>query len=274
MTASVYWQAFGQDPAQGSDLVLIHGWGMNGAVWQHLVPQLAAHYRVHVVDMPGYGYSAGVKAQSVEAMAQALLAGAPEQAVWLGWSLGGLVAKQAALQAPGRVSRLITVASSPRFAAMDSWRGIQPQVLSDFQQQLSDDFSLTVERFMALQAMGSPSARQDIKLLKQAVLSRPQPSPDALAAGLEMLAEVDLRRQLAQIQQPWLRLYGRLDGLVPAKVASDMDKLAPQSEKVVFAKASHAPFISHPQDFMQALQRFIDGGTSAALATESTERLK
>ncbi|KDM92328.1 pimeloyl-ACP methyl ester esterase BioH [Photobacterium galatheae] len=267
MAASVYWQTFGPDSGQGSDLVLIHGWGMNGAVWQHLIPQLENHYRIHVVDMPGYGHSTSVAAGTVEAMAEALLHGAPEEAVWLGWSLGGLVAKQAALLAPARISKLITVASSPCFAAGDDWRGIKPQVLRDFQQQLSDDFALTVERFMALQAMGSPTARQDIKQLRQAVLSRPQPSPDALAQGLEILAEVDLRTQLAQIRQPWLRLYGRLDGLVPAKVAADMDHLVPDSPKVMFTKASHAPFISHPEDFISALHAFIEAAQSEGVAT-------
>ncbi|WP_330961544.1 pimeloyl-ACP methyl ester esterase BioH [Photobacterium sp. 53610] len=267
MAASVYWQTFGPETGQSSDLVLIHGWGMNGAVWQHLVPQLESRYRIHVVDMPGYGHSAEVSAGTVEAMAESLLHGAPEEAVWLGWSLGGLVAKQATLMAPARVSKLVTVASSPCFAATDDWRGIKPQVLSDFQQQLSEDFAMTVERFMALQAMGSPTARQDIKQLRQAVLSRPQPSPAALAQGLEMLAEVDLRKHLTQIRQPWLRLYGRLDGLVPAKVASDMDLLAPDSQKMMFTKASHAPFISHPEDFIGALQAFMEESLPETAAT-------
>ncbi|MCW8329552.1 pimeloyl-ACP methyl ester esterase BioH [Photobacterium sp. SDRW27] len=253
MTAKLHWQTEGQ----GSDLVLIHGWGMNGAVWQQLLPLLTPHYRVHWVDLPGYGHSRELITDSVDEMAHVLLENSPESAIWLGWSLGGLVAKQAAILAPERVSKLVTVASSPRFAAESTWRGIKPQVLADFQRQLSDNFQLTVERFLALQAMGSPTARQDIKLLKQAVLSRPQPNPEALAAGLRLLAEVDLREQLAQISQPWLRLYGRLDGLVPVKIAAELDELAPQSQRQVFAAASHAPFISHPEEFVEALQSFI-----------------
>ncbi|GAB3529288.1 MULTISPECIES: pimeloyl-ACP methyl ester esterase BioH [Photobacterium] len=253
MTAKLHWQTEGQ----GSDLVLIHGWGMNGAVWQQLLPLLTPHFRVHLVDLPGYGHSREHHAGNIEEMAYQLLENSPESAIWLGWSLGGLVATQAAIQAPERVNALVTVASSPRFAAENTWRGIKPQVLNDFQRQLSDDFQLTVERFMALQAMGSPTARQDIKLLKQAVLSRPQPNPKALASGLQLLADVDLREQLDQISQPWLRLYGRLDGLVPVKVAAELDALAPRSERQVFAAASHAPFISHPEEFVKALRTFI-----------------
>ena len=253
MTAKLHWQTEGQ----GSDLVLIHGWGMNGAVWQQLLPLLTPYFRVHLVDLPGYGHSHELLAANIEEMAYQLLEYSPESAIWLGWSLGGLVATQAALQAPERVTSLVTVASSPRFAAENTWRGIQPQVLEDFQHQLSDNFQLTIERFMALQAMGSPTARQDIKLLKQAVFSRPQPNPEALATGLKLLADVDLRDQLGQISQPWLRLYGRLDGLVPVKIAAVLDELAPQSQRQVFAAASHAPFISHPEEFVKALRAFI-----------------
>jgi pimeloyl-[acyl-carrier protein] methyl ester esterase len=253
MTTALHWQTEGQ----GSDLVLIHGWGMNGAVWQQLLPLLIPFYRVHWVDMPGYGHSHDISADSIEDMAQLLLDESPMSATWLGWSLGGLVATQAALLAPERVTRLVTVASSPRFAAEGTWRGIKPQVLDDFRHQLGKDFQLTVERFLALQAMGSPTARQDIKLLKQAVLSRPQPNPEALSTGLRLLADVDLRAQLGGITQPWLRLYGRLDGLVPAKVAKDMDQLAPRSHRQIFAAASHAPFISHPEEFVQTLRNFI-----------------
>ncbi|WEM42407.1 pimeloyl-ACP methyl ester esterase BioH [Photobacterium sp. DA100] len=252
MTAQLHWQTEGQ----GSDLLLIHGWGMNGAVWQQVLPELTQHYRVHVVDLPGYGHSRHHPAVDVDEMANMLLAQAPEQAIWLGWSLGGLVATTAALQAPGRVQKLVTVASSPRFAAEKTWRGIKPEVLDDFRRQLDLDFRATIERFMALQAMGSRTARQDIRQLKEAVLSRPEPNPAALALGLDILARVDLRPELAAVSQPWLRLYGRLDGLVPAKVARDLDSLAPQSQQHVFAAASHAPFISHPDEFIDTLKAF------------------
>lgn len=100
MTKKLHWHTEGE----GSDLVLIHGWGMNGAVWQQVLPLLAQDFCVHVVDLPGYGLSNQSVAENVEEMAQQLLDESPQQAAWLGWSLGGLVAKQAALTAPDRLS--------------------------------------------------------------------------------------------------------------------------------------------------------------------------
>ena len=186
-------------------------------------------------------------------MAQQVVEKAPEQAIWLGWSLGGLVASLVALQHPQRVQALVTVASSPCFGARDQWPGIKPEVLSGFQQQLSEDFQRTVERFLALQTMGTESARQDARALKSTVLSLPMPPAEVLNGGLEILKTADLRQPLAALTMPFLRLYGRLDGLVPRKIVPLLDELWPQSESVVFEKAAHAPFISHPQPFCEPL---------------------
>ena len=58
---------------------------------------------------------------------------------------------------------------------------------------------------------------------------------------------------------PFLRLYGYLDGLVPRKVVPMLDKLWPHSESYIFAKAAHAPFISHPVEFCHLLVAFDRG---------------
>ena len=148
---------------------------------------------------------------------------------------------------------LVTVASSPCFSAHDSWPGIKPEVLSGFQQQLSEDFQRTVERFLALQTMGTESARQDARALKSTVLSLPMPSPEVLNGGLEILKTADLRQALTTLDVPFLRLYGRLDGLVPRKIIPILDALWPKSTSMIFDKAAHAPFISHPQAFCAPL---------------------
>ena len=88
-----YWQSTGR----GDDLVLVHGWGMNGAVWHQAVEQLSQHFRVHVVDLPGFGHSHQLHFETMEELAQQVLHSAPDNAIWLGWSLGGLVATHIAI---------------------------------------------------------------------------------------------------------------------------------------------------------------------------------
>ncbi|MEC6883286.1 pimeloyl-ACP methyl ester esterase BioH [Photobacterium piscicola] len=254
MTSLLNWHSEGQGP----DLVLIHGWGMNTGVWQDVIPQLSQHYCVHWCDLPGYGDNAAIVAPSLTDIVNVLLAQAPTHAVWLGWSLGGIIASQVALTAPQRVTQLITVASSPCFMSRTDWTGIQPRVLANFQTQLVTDFTLTIERFLVLQALGSQTAKEDIRQLKAAVLSRPQPQLAALTLGLELLENIDLRQSLTALSQPWLRVYGRLDALVPIKTESQLSVLYPQSQRYVFANASHAPFISHLDEFITVIKTFID----------------
>ncbi len=250
--ASLYWQREGC----GEDLVLVHGWGMNGAVWQQTVNALSAYFTVHVVDLPGYGHSADTHADNLDEIAQLVLQSAPENAIWVGWSLGGIISTHIALNYPERVSKLITVASSPKFAAERPWRGIKPEVLTAFTEQLMQDFQMTIERFMALQAMGSPTARQDVKTLKKAVLSRPLPNQESLLLGLDLLATIDLRQELARLKMPFLRLYGRLDGLVPVRVATELEKIVPDSGHYVFSGSSHAPFMTELELFCTKITQF------------------
>lgn len=250
---TLYWHTEGEGKR---DLVLLHGWGLNAQVWQGIATRLAPHFRLHCVDLPGYGRSVGYGALPLADMADIVLAQAPKQAVWLGWSLGGLVASQAALSAPARVSALVTVASSPCFSAHEEWPGIKPTVLQGFQQQLSEDFQRTVERFLALQTLGTGSARQDARLLKRVVLEQPMPSIEVLEGGLDILRHTDLREAMASLTLPMLRIYGALDGLVPRKVASLLDERWPDTDSVVMAQAAHAPFISHPDTFAETVCAF------------------
>ncbi len=254
---TLWWQTVGTGNCH---LVLLHGWGLNAEIWHCIREELASHFTLHLVDLPGFGRSRGYGALSLDEMAQQVLDAAPQNAVWLGWSLGGLVASQIALSRPDRVQALVTVASSPCFSAQDAWPGIKPDVLAGFQQQLSEDFQRTVERFLALQTMGTETARKDARTLKQTVLSLPMPEVEVLNGGLELLKTVDLRAPLASLTLPHLRIYGYLDGIVPRKVAPLLDELWPNSESQIVAKAAHAPFISHPAEFCSALialsQRF------------------
>ncbi|MGK3142446.1 pimeloyl-ACP methyl ester esterase BioH [Pantoea sp. C2G6] len=251
---SLYWHTCGEGKR---DLVLLHGWGLNAEVWQSIVPRLSAHYRLHLVDLPGYGRSHDFGALTLDEMAERLLPALPPQAIVVGWSLGGLVATQLALRAPEKVAALITVASSPCFTATENWPGIKPETLQNFQQLLSSDFQRTVERFLALQTLGTETARADARQLKQVVLSQPMPEVAVLEGGLAILHEVDLRDALPAITLPFLRLYGALDGLVPRRIAAELDEMLPDSPSWVIDKAAHAPFISHPELFCQHLVNFI-----------------
>jgi len=141
--------------------------------------------------------------------------------------------------------------------ARDEWPGIAPKVLAGFNQMLAGDFKQTIERFLAIQAMGSEHARDDIRQLRHWLAERPMPQLAALEAGLGLLADVDLRDELSALSLPWLRIYGRLDSLVPKAAIPLLDERYPHSRSLVLDKASHAPFISHPAQFIAMVREFI-----------------
>lgn len=239
---------FSQNP-----LVLLHGWGLNHQVWSQLKLALPPEMEIHTPDLPGFGLSSCPAAYDMDSVLAQLAAQIPEQSTVIGWSLGGLLAIALASRYPNKVKKLGLIASSPCFMAKENWPGMESRVMQQFADQLQQDLALTVERFLAIQAMGSSTARQDIKLLKQAVLSLPLPSAVALQGGLELLATLDLRQEFASLCQPVFVILGRLDSLVPAAIAPLMKNLRPDLQIEILQKASHAPFISHQHEFISLL---------------------
>ncbi len=244
----------------GLPVVLIHGWGLNSGVWQPCVDLLRNNYQVITVDIPGFGINADVvlTPYTLENIAKHIQAVVGKPAVYIGWSLGGLIATQIALSFPKAVKALVTVASSPCFVEQDNWPGIQQEVLTLFHRQLEQNTQKTIDNFLKIQAMGSPHIRHDIKLIRDLVMQYPLPSKQTLDQSLQFLEQVDQRASLADIEVPFLRLYGKLDGLVPKAVMPLVQHLASKSEQHVFTKASHAPFISDLDDFVAVLSQWIE----------------
>lgn len=242
---------FTETRGRGSDLVLLHGWGLNSGVWEQIVHPLADHCRVTLLDLPGFGRNAGQLPQryDIESVSDLVCEHLPPKCSLLGWSMGGLVAQKVAIKLGHHLDKLILVASSPRFPQQKDWYGIKPEVLQMFEAQLERDFNKTLDRFLAIQALGSPSSRSDIRIIREQVQKFPTPDETALRNGLRILAETDLRAEIGKIVTPTHRIYGQLDSLVPHKVLESVEALHTSKSIKVFSHASHAPFISHPQEF-------------------------
>lgn len=250
---------FIESRGQGPNLVLLHGWGLNSGVWEPISHLLEAHFRVTYIDLPGFGRNASILPDdytltSITSMVKACL---PDKCSLLGWSMGGLVAQQLAIEDENTIEKLLLLATSPKFTVTPNWFGIKEEVLSAFEQQLERDYSKTLDRFMAIQALGSETARNDIKTIKTHINQYPIPDDLALRGGLKLLASTDLRMQLGKIKVETHRLYGRLDSLVPVKAIPLISNAHPNSQNYIFAHASHAPFISHPSEFAECLMNIF-----------------
>lgn len=242
---------------RGPALVLLHGWGLHGEVFAPLREPLAAHFSVYTVDLPGHGRSAHLAVPgTLSGWAAAVLDAVPD-APWLGWSLGGLVAQQAALQAPGRVQGLIAIASSPCFSRRADWpHGIDPAVLEGFTAHLHAHYTDTVERFLALDLINLPGGQQAATGLRDALLAVGRPSEAAITGGGQLLRHTDLRPQLPHLQVPSLWLAGQRDRLAPPPAMAAAAALARQAQSVTVPGTGHAPFLGDTAAVCQAVLQF------------------
>lgn len=239
-------------------LVLLHGWGVNQGVWQGIATHFGDTVKVLTPDLPGFGLCQQYPAPyQLDAVVDMLAHNIPEQSYICGWSLGGLLAIALASRQPEKVRELAIIAASPCFVARQNWPGMAETVLQQFADALNDNVGLTLDRFLAIQAMGSHSARADIKQLKQAIMAYPTASTEAISGALQLL-KTDLRPEFAALRQPVSGLYGRLDALVPVNVVEQLQQLQPAARFTVSASASHAPFISHSAEFCLWLNEWLN----------------
>lgn len=249
----------------GAPLLLIHGWGMHCDIWGSVATQLAQHFRVHCVDLPGYGASPMIAQYDLDGLVQRLseywhAEYDDEPLALCGWSLGGQIAMRWALHAPHQVDKLVLVATTPSFVQRSDWEcAMAGNTLHEFSVALLENHALTLKRFIALQVRGSEHERESLMDLRARLFSRGEPDIAALRGGLEILCNTDLRAMLPQITQAALVIAGERDMLTSPAASSYLAQQLPNAQLFNIKSASHAPFLSHPEIFVQRIEAFLNG---------------
>jgi pimeloyl-[acyl-carrier protein] methyl ester esterase len=237
---------------------MIHGWGLHSGIWDAFAPLLETGFRITRVDLPGHGRSDWRGEASLDEWLDALLAVVPQPAVWLGWSLGGLVALRAAQRHPRQVTALVTLASTPCFVRKPGWQSAMlPSLLEAFAVELAQDYARTLNRFLSLQVRGSERANAVLKTLRATLLAHGEPDTAGLLAGLDILRSSDLRDDMKSIACPWLMIMGDRDTLVPVGAGRDTSRLCAAARVEVIEGAGHAPFLAAPETVADRINRFL-----------------
>lgn len=239
---------------KGPDLVMLHGWAMHSGIWGSVRDQLAMHYRLHLVDLPGHGRSPAWKSYSLETIAACVAEILPAESIVCGWSLGGQVAMKLALDEPRQVSKLVLVATTPCFVKRDDWQwGMDEPTLQLFMENLQRHYTQTLNRFFALQVNGSRDSVNVLAQLRNLLFQDKQPEREALRAGLQILLTTDLRLQLTNISQPVSLVHGENDVITQVGAARWMHQRLQHSKFISFPRCGHAPFLSYPNQFIASL---------------------
>ncbi len=239
---------------KGEDLVLLHGWGTNSFIWQKVELSLGQHFRVHLIDLPGFGSSSALSTYTLSSMLEAIVKVVPDQAIWCGWSLGGLLATYASYAYPHKVKKLIQVCSALKFVSENAFEGVDSAIFENFKMNLKKNKDKTLKRFMSFQTQGPSTAREDIRSMKSSLGVSFVANEAALLGGLCLLQETDLRECFTQIKQPCLSIFGAYDALIPKQGITQIKILLAHSQQVIFEKSAHAPFISEREYFCRLIK--------------------
>ncbi len=231
------------------NLVLLHGWGMNSLIWDELVPLLNKQCHITLIDLPGMGRSPLHGGEyTLKSVCEKIIEVAPQRAIWLGWSLGGLCVQYLAQHKPEKIERAFLLAATPKFVASDNWPKAMPEkVFSQFQALLEEDWQGTLIRFLTLQCKGSESIREDTRKMRERLFHHGLPAQKALREGLNILKDNDLREALTACEVPIDFILGEYDTLIPQQAAQAIQALNPQVTIHCVQGASHVPQLSHAQ---------------------------
>ena len=247
-----------ESQGSGSPLLLLHGWGMHSGMWAQVAGELSKSHRVHSVDLPGYAGSNACTPYDLDTLVQQLSAQFNEAMTVVGWSLGGQLALRWAQLHPAQVGKLVLVATTPCFVQKENWNSaMAAETLQEFAGSLLQNHAQTLRRFLALQVRGSENEKQLLSDLRAQLFAKGEPAMEALKGGLEILRNTDMRDELKNIAQATLVIAGERDTLTPSTASVYMADALPNARLAVIKGAAHAPFLSHPQLFMQQLTSFL-----------------
>ena len=246
----------------GAPLVMLHGWGMHGGIWDDVVPQLAQQFRVHCVDLPGHGYSKEEgeegKGYTLDSIVDTLSRQFAAPITVCGWSLGGQVAMRWAQLYPAQVEKLVLVASTPCFVQCAGWQcALDAEVFQEFASALTQDYRSTLKRFLTLQLRGGEAERELLADLRSRIFSRGEPDMASLHGGLQILRDTDLRAMLPQLAQAALIIAGERDTLTPPAASEYLARQLPDARLSLIKGAAHVPFLSHPDIFVEQITGFL-----------------
>jgi len=244
---------------QGDNIILIHGAFDNLDMWYNQIPVFSKKYRVITYDIRGSGktespemdYTVPLFAEDLYEFTKAIDV---ESAVFVGFSLGGRIAAQLALDHPASVTALVLSSSAAGLATAPTSR----QALTRFQRTLDllgkGDINTAAEIMTA--AGFSPNFKSknpaEFERFKQ---TKMQNHPQGLIRVMQSL-QAENSPDLSQLQCPTLIIVGENDPLMTVALGQQLKARIPDSRLVVLP-TGHASAIELPDRFNKVVLDFI-----------------
>jgi pimeloyl-ACP methyl ester carboxylesterase len=226
-----------------AELVLLSGMLGDHTVWAEVAADLGdvAHCTASRID----------QADRITALAEAVLAEAPQRFALAGHSLGGIVALQVLRDAPERVIRLALVNTSARGASaaqLESW--------TELARRTDAGEFAAVAAELGLHTL--PEARRADDLVERNTAMADTVGPAGFLRQLQAQAtRPDSRPHLAEVGVPTLVVSGALDHVCPPALQEELAAGIPGSRHVVLEAAGHMAPLETPHEVAQALRVWL-----------------
>lgn len=252
---------------EGPPVFFVHGLGGSWRNWLENIPAMSKNHRVVALDLPGFGTSPmPAEPISIHAYGDLIVKFADEiglgpETALVGHSMGGFIASDAVIEAPGRFSSVTLVAAA----------GI---TFANFPQTRKQIAKLAIRMMLPI-AAGRLERNLGRKRLRSAsftgLIAHPSmigreilwelgsygvKSPGMLQAAYA-LAGYDTRHRLAEITLPTMVVWGNQDRLVPVAAAHSYDRRIPHSELNLIEDAGHMVQMERPGRFNRTLEDFV-----------------
>ncbi len=247
---------------KGTTVVLSHGWGMAGRVWDNTLARLQdAGHGVVIYDHRCCGASDKDFADgSIEALGADLARLCEHlelhRPVLNGWSLGGPVVVDAAVRMGANVGGLaLTAGATPRYTQAEGfpYGGRKEDVAATIAALRADRVNFLHRLYFEgvfAQDVGDATKDWCWRMALQA-------SPGA-DASLGALAQLDQRQAMATLRCPVLVIVGGQDAVVAPDIGRDAAQRLANAELLEFEDCGHGPFLERPDRYHSALLNFLD----------------
>lgn len=264
-------QMFAITQGEGPDVVLVHGMIDSTYTWRHVLPTLAENFRVHAIDLPGFGFSEKPDGRYETAwLADALVgymdATGIERAILVGNSMGGNVVTEVAIRHPDRVSKLVLLeASGVRIVGDVAAVEPESQRGSWVIGLLKSDFGSALIRILPTKgvlreavepAYFAPEELSDERLDVWHAALQTHNGMTAYMARANRFPPAERDAQLREIRAPALIISGDTNAMVEIAVAKRYAELIPRNEFELWKDTGHMIQEQRPERVIAAVRRW------------------
>ena len=260
-----------RDWGTGIPVVLIHGWPLNGDMWEKQAEHLAANgLRAITYDRRGFGLSSqpwnGYDYDTFAADLHMLMEGLDlKGAVLVGFSMGGgEVARYLSRYGSSRVARAVLVSAVTPYLmeTADNPEGVDPETFQKIEASLREDRFAFLKDF----ATGFYGRSLINRTVSDAVLqwsfgAASMASLHSTLASAQAWSTTDFREDLRAITVPLLVIHGTSDQTVPIeKSARRVPQLVPGAILVEYEGEPHGLFLTAANRLNADLLEFAETG--------------